>query len=93
MTFARVRVLSCLLMLGIALPAAAVEPAQRDGQHDFDFAHGKWKIRVKKLKAPLKGSKEWIEFSGTSTCRPFVGRSPAARWFSESKELELGYPA
>src|SRR5262249_30399220 len=29
----------------------------------------------KKLKAPLKGSKDWIEFSGTSTCRPFWGGS------------------
>lgn len=76
MTFASLRVLSCVLTLSIAsvaLPTAAAEAAPRDGQHDFDFAHGKWKIRVKKLKAPLKGSKDWVEFTGTSVCRPFWG--------------------
>ena len=41
----------------------------RDGQHDFDFELGKWKMHLRKLKNPLHGSKEWIEFSGTSvTC-------------------------
>lgn len=47
---------------------AAAEP--RDGQHDFDFELGKWKMQLKKLKAPLHNSHEWIEFSGTSTTRP-----------------------
>ena len=68
---------SVLAGLALLLAAAALaQPAStpgRDGSHDFDFAQGKWKIHVKKLKAPLKGSKEWIEFSGTSTCRPFWG--------------------
>jgi hypothetical protein len=71
MTLAHVRVLICLAALSLALPASGADPAPRDGSHDFDFAHGMWKIHVKKLKAPLKGSKEWNEFSGTSTCRPF----------------------
>src|SRR5215475_8796109 len=58
MTWTSLRGLSCLLTLAVALPAAAAESSQRDGTHDFDFAHGKWKIHVKKLKAPLKGSKD-----------------------------------
>jgi len=41
----------------------------RDGQHDFDFEVGKWNLKLKKLKAPLHNSKEWIEFNGTSTTR------------------------
>ncbi|HET9626038.1 MAG TPA: hypothetical protein VFP84_31975 [Kofleriaceae bacterium] len=53
-------------------PAAAAVPSPelRDGQHDFDFELGKWKIQLKKLKAPLHHSNEWLEFSGTSTTRP-----------------------
>src|SRR5262249_36622914 len=46
MPFAPVGGLSSVLALSRALPAAAAEP--RDGSHDFDFAHGKWKIHVKK---------------------------------------------
>jgi len=46
-------------------------PAPRDGSHDFDFAHGRWKVRLRKLKAPLRGSTEWVEMSGGSVCRPF----------------------
>lgn len=48
----------------------------RDGQHDFDFELGRWKMKLRKLKAPLTGSKEWIEFAGLSTTRPlWDGRS------------------
>ncbi len=39
----------------------------RDGQHDFDFEDGSWKIHLKKLDHPLTGSNTWIEFDGTST--------------------------
>ena len=76
MTWTSLRALSSLLAVSIAslaMPLAAAEASPRDGQHDFDFAHGKWKIRVKRLKAPLKGSKDGVELTGTSTCRPFWG--------------------
>lgn len=46
-------------------------PGPRDGSHDFDFAHGRWKIRIRRLKSPLHGSKDWVELSGRSACRPF----------------------
>jgi len=49
-------------------PHAVAEP--RDGQHDFDFELGRWKMELKKLKSPLHGSHDWIEFSGTSVTRP-----------------------
>src|ERR1700761_1643437 len=41
--------------------------ARRDGSHDFDFEDGNWKIHLKRRLHPLTGSKQWIEFDGTST--------------------------
>jgi hypothetical protein len=51
--------------------AAATEP--RDGQHDFDFLFGTWKVNVRRLKNPLHGSHEWYEMNGTSVVRPIWG--------------------
>ena len=42
----------------------------RDGQHDFDFAFGSWKVHLSRLPDPLSGTTEWIEYEGTSVCRP-----------------------
>lgn len=52
-------------------PQATV--AESDGQHDFDFAIGNWKIHLKKLQNPLTGSKTWIEFDGTLSTRKIWG--------------------
>jgi hypothetical protein len=49
--------------------APAASAPQRDGQHDFDFELGSWKIHLKKLVHPLTGSTTWIEFDGTSVTR------------------------
>jgi hypothetical protein len=49
--------------------AASNTKAQHDGQHDFDFESGRWKIHLKRLLHPLTGSKEWVEFDGTSVTR------------------------
>jgi len=43
--------------------------ALHDGQHDFDFLLGSWKIHLKKLLHPLTGSNEWVEYDGTVVCR------------------------
>src|SRR5580698_3375384 len=43
--------------------------AERDGQRDFDFELGSWKIHLKRLVHPLTGSTTWIEFDGTSVTR------------------------
>lgn len=42
---------------------------ERDGQHDFDFEIGRWKIHLKRLLNPLTGSTTWAEFDGTSVTR------------------------
>jgi hypothetical protein len=51
-----------------AAPATAT-PEPRDGQHDFDFEAGHWKIHLKRLVHPLTGSRTWVEFDGTSMTR------------------------
>ena len=43
------------------------------GEHDFDFLHGDWTVRHRKLKTRLAGADDWQEFEGTSTTRPIMG--------------------
>jgi hypothetical protein len=61
---------------GVALQSSDVpttsiqsSAAKRDGQHDFDFEIGRWKIHLKRLVHPLTGSNTWVEFDGTSVTR------------------------
>jgi hypothetical protein len=49
--------------------SAQQAPALRDGQHDFDFEAGSFKIHLKRLLHPLTGSTSWVEFDGTSVTR------------------------
>jgi len=49
--------------------AAATASSAHDGQHDFDFLIGSWKIHLKKRLHLLSGSNEWVEFDGTVVCR------------------------
>jgi hypothetical protein len=50
--------------------AAALQAATpRDGQHDFDFEIGTWKIHLKRLVRPLTGATTWVEFDGTVVAR------------------------
>ena len=44
-------------------------PAERDGQHDFDFELGAWKAHISRLLHPLTGSTAWVEYDGTSVVR------------------------
>jgi hypothetical protein len=51
-------------------------PTYRDGQRDFDFEIGSWKIHLKRRLNPLTGSDKWVEFDGTSVTRKiWDGRS------------------
>ncbi len=52
-----------------AAKTSAQLPAERDGQHDFDFELGSWNIHLKRLVHPLTGSTTWVEFDGTSVTR------------------------
>jgi hypothetical protein len=70
--------LICAFGLSLYLPAgfaqaqceaANAAPTSRDGQHDFDFELGTWKIHLKRLVRPLTGSTTWVQFDGTSVTR------------------------
>ena len=75
----------CMLVCGAALllcapkatPQTTASVAQateeRDGQHDFDFQFGSWKVHNRRLLHPLTGSNEWVEFDGTVVARPVWG--------------------
>ena len=45
----------------------------RDGQHDFDFEIGTWTTHLRRLKDPLTGSRDWVEYEGTSVVRKVWG--------------------
>ena len=49
--------------------SASAAAEKRDGQRDFDFEIGSWKIHLKRLQQRLAGSKTWDEFDGTSVTR------------------------
>jgi hypothetical protein len=53
-----------------ASTTAAQQPAtSRDGQHDFDWQLGTWKIHMQRLQHPLTGSTQWTELDGTVVVR------------------------
>jgi hypothetical protein len=54
-----------------ARPASSTAPpaSARDGQHDFDWEFGNWHTHLWRLKQPLSGSNEWVEYDGTTVVR------------------------
>jgi hypothetical protein len=50
---------------------SSLQPVSKagDGQHDFDFEIGTWKIHLSRLQDRLAGSTTWVEFDGTSVTR------------------------
>jgi hypothetical protein len=87
-------------------PAAKAQSSQTaaepDGQRDFDFEIGTWKIHLKRLLHPLSGSNTWVEFDGTSVTRKvwdgranieeFEVDSPATNTHIEGMTLRLYNP-
>jgi hypothetical protein len=63
------------------------QPAQRDGQHDFDWDIGAWKAHMRRLLHPLTGSTTWVEYDGTDVVQKvWDGRANLG-------EVELDGPA
>jgi len=74
------RIGTCLLLGAIACLSShrqalaqtgplAAETRAQDGQHDFDFNIGAWKVHIARLQHPLTGSTRWVEYEGTSVVR------------------------
>jgi hypothetical protein len=79
-----------LLAFGLGLlapraPAAESPPAasaERNGQHDFDFLFGRWKVH---LKRKVPGTERWTESDGYGIYRKvWDGRANLNEFFSES---------
>src|SRR5438445_2316827 len=52
-------------------PSTSIQPtpAERDGQHDFDFEIGTWKTYLRRFLPPLSGSTAWAQSEGTAFVR------------------------
>lgn len=66
------------VVLGTSISDCRVLQAQgahvaTDGSHDFDWEIGTWRTDLRRLAKPLTGSKEWMEYHGTSAVRPVMG--------------------
>ena len=46
---------------------------QHDGRHDFDFLHGTWRVRNRRLQQRLAGCSNWDTFEARTTCLPLLG--------------------
>jgi hypothetical protein len=85
--FVAVQTLPGVAQQNSAAAKAGTQPAAtvRDGQHDFDFEIGSWRIHLKRLLHPLTGSTTWVEFDGTSVTRKiWDGRSQIEEFETES---------
>ena len=62
----------------------------RDGQHDFDFEIGAWKIHLSRLADRLAGSTSWVEFDGTSVTRKvWDGRANLEEFETDSPNFHI----
>jgi hypothetical protein len=60
------------LLFCLIAPAIYAEPmpaVPRDGQHDFDFNIGTWKVHIEALHQPVNGPDSWNTFDGTAIVR------------------------
>lgn len=62
-----VALLALNAMAQASAPDAPATPG--DGQADFDWEIGTWKTELRRLAEPLSGSRDWIEYTGTSVVR------------------------
>src|SRR4029453_8260039 len=50
-------------------PPTAPPAPPPDGPQDFDWEFGNWPTNLWRLKQPLSGSNEWLEYDGTTVVR------------------------
>jgi len=54
-------------------PVATPLPFVAGHPRDFDFLHGSWSVRHRRLRHRLAGSEDWEAFTGTFVNRPVLG--------------------
>ena len=47
--------------------------AELSSARDFDFIHGAWRVRHRRLETRLAGTADWAEFGGTMRAEPILG--------------------
>lgn len=69
------------VLVGISAASAAdpgavksVAPVVRDGSHDFDWEIGTWDTQLKRLRKPLSGNADWLEYTGTTVVKGLMGK-------------------
>jgi hypothetical protein len=72
---------------------AAQQPATpHNGQHDFDWQLGTWKIHMHRLQYPLTGSTQWSDLDGTVVVRKiWDGRGNLAEIVSDGPSGHLEF--
>jgi hypothetical protein len=69
---------------------SAQEAAQHNGQRDFDFLVGSWKIHLQRLVQPEHGPPQWVELDGTVVCRQvFGGRAEVEEFNVQSSDKKM----
>jgi hypothetical protein len=64
----------------------------RDGQHDFDWQLGTWKIHMHRLQHPFTGSTQWTELDGTVVVRKiWDGRANLAEIVTDGSSGHLEF--
>jgi hypothetical protein len=75
-----------------ATPAPTEAKQLRDGQHDFDWQLGTWKIHMSRLQHPLTGSTTWTELDGIVAVRKvWDGRSNLAEIVADGPSGHLEF--
>lgn len=57
--------LALVALMGTDAHAMSAGADHAQGAHGFDFLHGDWSVRHRKLRKRLAGSTDWFEFPGT----------------------------
>lgn len=63
----------CAVIAQDARPSAEPAEALADGERDFDFELGDWRMHLKRRLQPLTGSNEWVEYEGRSVVHKVWG--------------------
>jgi hypothetical protein len=62
------------ILAALAALAMHAQAAPQSGQQDFDWEIGTWDTQLKRLRQPLSGKTEWLDYAGTSVIKPLMDK-------------------